>query len=179
MQDLSNTRSTFVGNRRVYLMKVARIQRTLIWLVLAYMLLQCSPVFAFGTLRSVSPATGQLMLALYVVAQLGIWISAIVQTIRLSSASGTSMVVAAIAGALMIIPFFGMLALVVVNVNATALLKHNGVRVGFFGVAPREMQLLVEGACIHCGYDVRGLPGLTCPECGTALTPPPSQAPAV
>lgn len=30
-----------------------------------------------------------------------------------------------------------------------------------------ELQRPVEGRCVRCGYDLRGLHGRICPECGT------------
>jgi len=40
----------------------------------------------------------------------------------------------------------------------------------------RNNALLVATRCVRCAYDVRGLPGPCCPECGEVLSAPPTPA---
>lgn len=161
------------GGKRIYLVKVARAQRMLILLVLG-------ALCAYGLLmsmRMVSPqlASGPGALVVFTIIALlylGICIAAVVQTVRLSIASGGNVVLAVVMGVFMIVPCLGLLLMLVANQRATTLLKQAGVNVGFMGVAADEMGKLIEGACAKCGYDLRGLAGGVCPECGAPLTPP-------
>ncbi|MFO0830693.1 MAG: hypothetical protein U0637_02505 [Phycisphaerales bacterium] len=53
---------------------------------------------------------------------------------------------------------------------ATKLLKNNGVPAGLLGVSGPDMERLRASACAGCGYDLRGLSGGTCPECGAPVS---------
>jgi hypothetical protein len=39
--------------------------------------------------------------------------------------------------------------------------------------ARRRQAAAMRGRCPQCGYDLAGLPGETCPECGSAIDAPP------
>jgi hypothetical protein len=170
---LENTRSTLVNGKRVYLVKVARAQRVLIFIVLGLLLTNLGAVAVLASLRTLTMGQHWMtvitaMLSLN--AALGI--AAILQTVRLAVASGTHIAVAIVAGFFLLIPWIGLIVVVFINVYATKLLTTNGVRVRFFGVNAEEMKHLVIGACKSCGYDIRGLPFPQCPECGTPIENP-------
>lgn len=164
-----------MNGRRVYLVRIARIQRTLIWLTLG--LLGCYAGLGGGVavLRQLNapPTAAKALLAgagtlALMVAALGM-----VQTARLAVAAGKPGGIAFTCALLMLIPAVGPLVLMLVNTSATKILQRCGARVGFLGVSAMQMRALVLGACPTCGYDIRGLPAPVCPECGAALDPPP------
>lgn len=65
-----------------------------------------------------------------------------------------------------IIPIFILIDAVMVNGRVNYLLKNAGVRVGLMGASNDELRRLQTGVCFHCGYDMAGLPTPVCPECG-------------
>jgi hypothetical protein len=60
---------------------------------------------------------------------------------------------------------------VFVNGRVTKALANAGVRVGFLGVREEELRRLRSGVCFFCGYDMAGLPTSVCPECGKQSVP--------
>lgn len=167
----AHSRTVLVNGKRIYLLKVARGQRTLILLVLAVLAcyLGAMMVFPFTESIGMSRADAYPLITAAITLSFILILLGIVQTIRLAVAASENVVVATFCGFLMLIPLVGPLVLLVVNTNATALLQKNGVTVGFFGVTKDQMRKLVLGACPACGYDIRGLPAPKCPECGTPL----------
>lgn len=69
-------------------------------------------------------------------------------------------------GAALLVPLLGLLVLLVVQNQATLLLKARGLRPGLMGVPPDELAILNANACQRCGYDLTGLEAVRCPECG-------------
>ena len=176
-----NTRTTVVDGRRIYLVKVARAQRVLIYIVLGLIFTNVSGLFVLAGLRGTGSPVSMMMTVLIAMISLTVplGIAGIVQTIRLALASGTHLGVAIFAGVLLLIPWLGLLIVVIINMYATKLLTNNAVVVGFFGVTAAEMKKLVIGACKSCGYDIRGLPSAQCPECGTPFDAAPGYEPGV
>ncbi|MGH7132920.1 MAG: hypothetical protein ACREJO_13350 [Phycisphaerales bacterium] len=169
--DLSHSRTVVKDGKRIYLVKVAYAQRSLIFLVLAALVLYggliVATVYARGT---GGPLT--LLECVLGVSYIAVVIATIVQTVRLSIAAGGNSAVAIASGIIMLVPCVGVLVMLAANQRATTILQKQGARVGLFGVPAGEMTKLIEGACPGCGYDIRDLPSSTCPECGAALAPP-------
>jgi hypothetical protein len=166
------------GQRRVSLLKVAKIQKTLIWMILLQMLLYASQI-AVAIFGVASRANfGWVFAGIFSLLFVGIWVVCVVQAVRLAHISGTNIVIAVLVGIFMIVPLLGLLLIAAANGRATRLLQKHGVRVGFMGVTAEEMNKLVMGACRGCGYDLRGLTGTVCPECGTPLEQQPPPLPA-
>lgn len=167
-----NTRTVVVDGRRVYLVKVARAQRVLIYLVLGVLGCYTAGLFvlAAGATGGMSRSVGFTVFVSASLIALALVLCAIVQTVRLAVASGTHIALAVIGGLFLLFPFSSPFVLLFINISATVVLKRNGVIVGFFGVSAAEMRKLVIGACPTCGYDIRGLPTPQCPECGTQLS---------
>ncbi|MBS0198025.1 MAG: hypothetical protein JSR77_14810 [Planctomycetes bacterium] len=157
------SRSVVKGKKRIYLVKVARAQRVLLWCVLASLAMSVGYTVLAASINNV------VILWLCLAGYMGAVIVSIVQTVRVARATGTNIVVAIIGGLLMFFPCLGLLLMALANQRATRILTDNGAKVGFMGVQPDQMHMLIEGACPKCGYDIRGLPEPTCPECGAAI----------
>tara|TARA_R110002126_G_C10194450_1_gene476264 strand:- start:66 stop:533 length:468 start_codon:yes stop_codon:yes gene_type:complete len=143
----------------VDLIKVATRQRGLIWLILLSIL----AMLGFFALLSVNTVAGLILGGLLVVFQL----LALIQTFRLSAAmkSGYILPILLIFG--IVIPFLGLIMLLLISGQANGLFKAAGVKIGFMGVPKSEYPKLTKGNCPGCGYSRDGLEPLqTCPECG-------------
>lgn len=56
--------------------------------------------------------------------------------------------------------------------EAAETLRMRGLRVAWYGVPRGELDMLLPGHCLSCGYDCSGLsPDAACPECGIVLEP--------
>jgi hypothetical protein len=160
----SLSREVVHGGKRIKLVAVARAQRVMILLVIAMMAVLAGTF----VLMRVAPAAGWAGAVLYPV---GV-VVAIVQAARLADASGGNVVMAVVGAVFMLIPVYGLIALALINQRAIRLLQEAGAHVGLLGVSAQEMTKLVQGACPKCGYDIRGLPGRVCPECGEVFGAP-------
>jgi rRNA maturation endonuclease Nob1 len=59
------------------------------------------------------------------------------------------------------------LVLVTINLSVTRTLRRAGLRVGFMGVRPDEIErVLNANLCRGCGYNLTGNISGICPECG-------------
>lgn len=145
------------------LIRVARIQRGLLWIILAIIILN---VLSFGMTNSLSA-----LLTISIIALL-VQILALVQVIRLSIAMRFSIVVTILLVPLMLIPLVNIITLVILNSKATAALQQAGVHVGFMGAPKSEYPKLLPGHCPSCGYNRKGIGVVDpCPECGFVPTP--------
>jgi hypothetical protein len=164
--DASGKVVTGASGRRVNLVRVAKAQRVLLWLLVAtlvIMLGRCAGTGAMGTRGSPPDLVPLIALALL---QLAVGIALIVQPVRLSLATGGGIVIAVMVGILGMIPVVNLLVMLMYSHRATRILRRNGVHVGLLGVGKDEWTKMVGGSCLACGYDVRGLPASVCPECG-------------
>lgn len=165
MDNPSLGKSVQRGNRRVYLVQVARIQRTLVWLVLVLILMYAALIGGAFVRGNFGAVLGAIMLLCLLL----VGVAGIVQTVRLAHAVGSNIVLAVIGGLLMLLPLIGFILLVLTNQRATRILRQNGAKVGFMGVSKEGINKLLLGACTGCGYDIRGLQSPQCPECGKAI----------
>lgn len=161
---------TGAHGRRVNLVRLAKSQRWLILAILARLVLEAM-MWAFVWGGGGGPA--QQFGALGIIA---LWMAANIATIALvanmARAYGFNWFMS-VAGALVtVLGCIGLVVLVLLNQRVITTLQKAGVKVGFFGVNAREMNKLRLGVCGGCGYDIRGLTGGTCPECGAVLAPP-------
>lgn len=143
----------------VDLIKVATRQRGLIWLILLSIL----AMLGFFALISVSSIAVLIFGGFLIIFQL----LALIQTFRLSAAmkSGYILPILLIFG--IVIPFLGLIMLLLISGQANGLFKAAGVKIGFMGVPKSEYPKLTKGNCPGCGYSRDGLEPLqTCPECG-------------
>tara|TARA_R110002111_G_C5963484_1_gene369708 strand:+ start:352 stop:819 length:468 start_codon:yes stop_codon:yes gene_type:complete len=143
----------------VDLIKVATRQRGLIWLILLSIL----AMLGFFALISVSSVAVLIFGGFLIIFQL----LALIQTFRLSAAmkSGYILPILLIFG--IVIPFLGLIMLLLISGQANGLFKAAGVKIGFMGVPKSEYPKLTKGNCPGCGYSRDGLEPLqTCPECG-------------
>lgn len=151
-----------VGKKRVDLVQVAKAQKFLLFGLLTMVVCYALVV---GGAAGLGGDAALVILPLMLV-YLAAIVCVIIGVIRLSKAVGTHIVLAIIAGILLIIPLFGLLIMLRENARATKALKDAGVKVGLLGVSKEEMKKLLLGVCPKCGYDLRSLPGQRCPECG-------------
>jgi hypothetical protein len=146
-------------DRAIDLIAVAKRQRELMWLI----------VFGAGVyLAMIVSAVAVPMVAFgAALVQLLFQLAGLVQVIRLSAAMGAPVALRVVYIVLMFLPLIGLITLLVINGQATGLLKAAGARVGLMGVPRSEYPKFMTGHCRGCGYDRAGLEMLqACPECG-------------
>jgi len=144
------------------LVKVAKLQTTLIWIVLLSIL--CI-VFVMGMLIT---GTGNIIIILLL---LGCFVLfqfvAYFQALRLSSAIDRGILLPTLLIFGFVIPILSLVMLVIISNQATRMLKVTGVKQGLMGVPRPEYPKLMHGNCPKCGYSRDGLDPLQiCPECG-------------
>ncbi len=162
------SKETIVDDRRVRLVDVARWQRFLLLVIFANVALPLGGglVFAVPGLVPGSPGTANLIEnAIFWTVAAGCLL-AVVLAGRLGRATGLEKDASVMLACCAAIPFFGIFTLALLNRRATGVLRRAGCKVGFLGVAKEQMLKLIDGACRGCGYDVRGIEGGKCPECG-------------
>lgn len=77
-----------------------------------------------------------------------------------------------------LVPIVNLLIALWLARRAAAELRLAGIRVGFFGAEKSALDVIAyEHRCRSCGYDLRGLTSLKCPECGAAFAAPLTPAP--
>jgi len=65
-------------------------------------------------------------------------------------------------------------ATVTLNTAGRRILKRYGYAPGVLGVSTFEMSRAISGSMCQCGYDLRGLTGNQCPECGVQVCEEPA-----
>ncbi|MAO21546.1 MAG: hypothetical protein CMJ35_00575 [Phycisphaerae bacterium] len=158
-----------------YLLKIAKLQRTLLWLIFALLMSTVGFVWiaAFGQGMLPNPDIAALIMLL-VLAAIQLW--AIIQTFRLTIAMKANIaypIIMLLGG--FIIPLLGLVMLLIISDKANKELKQAGLKVGFMGVPKSEWPNLMPGHCPECAYDRSGIdPMSPCPECGHTPTPDPN-----
>jgi hypothetical protein len=171
MSEVAPSREAIASTgRRVRLVAVAQTQRVLILLVGLTIAVQTAYFTMYGVLMGLGPVGSPIWDGLKVAAALCA-LASIVFCIRLAIVSGANKIIAFMVAPLMLLPIIGILLLFRANAMATKVLRDNGARVGFLGVPPGEMSRLRQYGCTGCGYDIRGLQGGVCPECGANVAP--------
>lgn len=152
-----------MAKRRADLRKLAQRQRWIIWLVLASLISYLAPFYLRGEL-------GVIIFALGGVIYLGIYILMIVGVVLLLIAKGSHPVVITLLAILMAAPCVNLVVLILINMGVTRMLRAAGLRVGFMGADPDEVEhILNPDLCSHCGYNHTGNVTGVCSECGQAI----------
>lgn len=145
----------------VDLRTVARRQRLLLWFVLGLLALQFAPFM----IRSSSLLDVVTTLALLVMT-----ISVLVAVVTLTIALRRHVIVTVLYAVLMLAPCINLIILLVINQQATAVLRKAGLRVGLMGVKDEQVvRLLGLYVCRKCSYSLIGNVSGVCPECGTPV----------
>ncbi len=144
------------------LLKVAKLQTTLIWIVLLSIL--CI-VFIVGMAIT---RTGNIMIILLLLGGFVLFqFIAYFQALRLSSALDKGILLPTLLIFGFVIPMLSLIMLVIISNQATRMLRATGVKQGLMGVPRSEYPKLMHGNCASCGYSREGLDPLqVCPECG-------------
>lgn len=140
----------------------------MLWVFLVCLLVQLSLVFGSVWLPSstlVSVALGVVLGPAGILAAIAI----IAVSVRMAIAYGMHPVQGVAWGLFLIVPFIGFVVLAILNQRVNDTLTDAGVRLGLLGAGEVEMHKLRIGVCRGCGYDLRGLPSPTCPECGSVI----------
>lgn len=154
---------TYDPRRGIDLREVAKRQRSLLWYVLASLLIQvalCTGGFAFHPI--LAAATGLAFWTLQIIIIVGV--------VRLLIALGVNVVWCVISALLLLAPCINLLLLLAINRQATSALKKAGLRVGLMGVPDEQVvRRMSIHICRSCGYNLTGNISGVCPECGTAI----------
>jgi hypothetical protein len=151
------------------LRKLARRQRSLIWFVLAIVVLNMIALTSLSASTSwimnvpkVRLGTGGLLLI--------VQLAAIVNVMMMLSSMDVHVVTRVIYAVLMLVPLINILVLLSANSQATKMLKDAGLKVGILGVGDDQvLRVLSRNHCTACGYLLAGNVSGTCPECGAEL----------
>lgn len=149
------------AGRRVNLVALAQAQRGLILCILVRLAFEIASI-GLGNVRTFNP----VVLPIYVSLLILINIVTIVFIARMGRAYGLHMALAIIGAIAVVLPCIGLLLLVSLNQRVTRTIQASGAKVGFLGVNKQQMNKLREGVCASCGYNLRGITGHRCPECG-------------
>jgi hypothetical protein len=113
------------------LRRVAKYQRAVIFAVLVNVILNV----VFGATREASPAVWLILMALALVV-VGISMASIALLANELYGVGR----AVLCGLLVVVPCVGIITLLIVNQSATRFLQAQGIKVGFMGVKPEQIQ---------------------------------------
>ncbi|MHC5109181.1 MAG: hypothetical protein ACYTHJ_04810 [Planctomycetota bacterium] len=152
--------------------KLARWQRLLIWMVLTGLLVNCGTPFLAPLLAS-GPTSALVGTWAMIIVMTAVHLLLVVGIVVIIDAQGTHGVLIALVALLALAPCVQLLILLLVNRSVTATLKRAGLRVGFMGVNPDDLErLLNPDLCGSCGYNLTGNTSGMCPECGTPIVGP-------
>ncbi|MDO8630091.1 MAG: hypothetical protein Q7R41_06315 [Phycisphaerales bacterium] len=152
--------------RQPDLRKLARRQRWLIWLVALSLLSQVLLRLPLGQFAFV-------MRWIVIVVQLLITLLIVVGVVRALISQGNHPVIIVLSGVLMLAPCANLFVLLFVNRSVTRTLRRAGVRVGFWGAKPEDVERALNPMlCRACGYDLTGNVSGRCPECGAEVPEP-------
>jgi hypothetical protein len=144
---------------------VAKRQRLLLWVILALLALQFSPMFLLR-LRVVEPALVDVVWKLSFL----VLVLVVVAVVMMLAAMRRHIVVICLYGLLTFAPCANLVILLLVNSQATRALRKAGLRVGLMGVKDEDVvRLLSPNLCRQCAYDLTGNVSGRCPECGTLI----------
>jgi hypothetical protein len=120
--------------RRDHLFRIARDQRMINWIVLAYFGTSVFTTTMQDTLGTQAVVPIRILVGLVAI---GIIIAGVVYAVRMASAlHGTG--IAVLCAILLLVPCVGLLTLLVLNSQATTQLKRAGLQVGLLGVDPSQ-----------------------------------------
>lgn len=150
----------------VDLRKVAKRQRTLLWFVLALVVLNVLSVVN----PVVAPAARPWATGGQFVLMIAVQLAALITIVQLLSALGVHVAWCIVCGLIMLAPCINILLLLAINQRATSALTRAGLKVGFLGVSAEQVErVLSANRCTTCGYLLVGNVSGTCPECGASL----------
>lgn len=142
------------------LRKLAMRQRWMLWIVLAAILLQFSPLFPWGQF-------GMVFMVLLGLFQVAVTLLMLIGMILMMASQGTHPVIIVILALLMLVPCANLIVVLLVNTSATRTLRKAGLKVGLMGVNPESVERTLNPAlCKGCGYDLTGNVSGLCSECG-------------
>jgi hypothetical protein len=113
---------------------VALAQRRVMWVILAALLLVISFAFGWALPRSMSRTELVVAVVFLIGARLAIVVFMMMGVYKLTRAMGASTTKSVLAMLSMLVPYIGLIVLLVVNQRATKLLTKSGLKVGLMGV---------------------------------------------
>ena len=144
------------------LVKIAKLQKSIIWLMLLSILSIGVLIGSVMTIR-ITPIGALLLFGCFVVFQL----FAYFQTLRLSLVMDRGILMPTLLISGLVFPILSLIVLLLISNKATGMLKAAGVKRGIMGVRRSDYFKLMHGNCTGCGYSREGLdPMQVCPECG-------------
>lgn len=152
----------------INLRTLARRQRQIIWLIGVSLLLFLMEMPLSGFLRAFrwSSTVASIVGGTFWLLQLLV----VVRTAFLARTLGMKWYWLPLLVIIMIMPLINLIFLLMENNAATALLKRNGLDVGFWGVSDEVVvQQLSADSCSKCGYNLTGNVSGVCPECGQVI----------
>lgn len=154
---------------------LAKRQRRMLWMVLAFMIGQVLPLAAdhVGSAFRL-PGVSMAFLSTYALLMILIMIC----SLQVLHATGANAMMLAVCGFGLLMPMAGVFILLGVNRFATTALREAGLRVSLMGVKDEEVvRILCSYLCRKCGYNLTGNVSGRCPECGTPVPQPPLAQP--
>jgi len=156
-------------SRRPNIRKLARLQRWLLGLVLAFVALWVATMAASnprGPLTGLGTMPVFPLLKVMKVIVTGLSLVIVVLVLR---TDGSHPAVVLFGAIMMLIPLVNFLTLVLVNSSTTRILRRAGLPVGLTGVRADVVERILRGdLCTKCGYNLSGNVSGRCPECGKA-----------